>query len=76
MAQGKRLATFVVRYWWLPHDERRLDIEHVQSGERHRCASLSEAEAWFVERVRATSVGGAAASAPRGGGARDEGQPG
>ena len=49
----KRFGTFVIRYWWLPDDEQRLDIEHVQSGERHRCASLGEAEEWLAARVRA-----------------------
>lgn len=52
MAQGKRYGTFVIRYWSLPGDERRLDIEHVQTGERFRCASLSEADAWLAARVR------------------------
>jgi hypothetical protein len=52
MDQGKRFGTFVIRYWSLPSDERRLDIEHVQSGERYRCASLPEAEAWLAARVR------------------------
>ncbi len=57
MAQAKRVGTFVVRYWWLPRGERRLDIEHVQSGERHRCASLPEAEAWIAARVRSVARG-------------------
>ena len=55
MGQGKRVGTFVVRYWWLADGERRLGIEHVQSGERHHCASLPEAEAWLAARVRAAA---------------------
>jgi hypothetical protein len=56
--QDKRFATFVVRYWVLPHDERRLEIEHTQSGERHHCASLLEAEAWLAARARTATPGG------------------
>jgi hypothetical protein len=52
----KRFGTFVVRYWALPQGEGRLEIEHVQSGERHRCASLPEAEAWIVARVHAPTL--------------------
>lgn len=52
MGRDKRFGTFVIRYWSLPDDERRLDIEHVQSGERHRCASLPEAEAWLLAHIR------------------------
>jgi hypothetical protein len=51
MERDKRFGTFVIRYWWLPDGERRLAIEHVQSGERHRCASLPEAEAWLLARI-------------------------
>jgi hypothetical protein len=53
----KQFGTFVVRYWALPDGEGRLEIEHVQSGERHRCASLPEAEAWIAARVRGQTPG-------------------
>jgi hypothetical protein len=57
MDHGKRFGTFVIRYWSLPDDARRLDIEHVQTGERFRCASLPEAEAWLAARVRSPASG-------------------
>jgi hypothetical protein len=42
-----RYGAFLVRCWWLPDGRQRVEIEHVQSGERARVASLAAAAEWI-----------------------------
>lgn len=50
---AKRYGTFVLRCWWLARGATRVEVEHVQSGERVRVDSLAAALAWLEERVAA-----------------------
>jgi hypothetical protein len=47
VAMTKRYSSFFIRYWRLENGERRLQVEHTQSGERTRTDSLAEAVAWL-----------------------------
>jgi len=48
---AKRYGAFVLRYWWLTPDAVRVEIEHVQSGERVQVGSLGAALAWLEGHV-------------------------
>ena len=48
---SERYGAFLVRCWHRPDDTWRVVIEHVQSGERARLASVAEAAAWLVTRI-------------------------
>ncbi len=43
----KRYASFVVRCWQVGGGERRIEIEHVQSGTHTRVVSMAAAMAWM-----------------------------
>jgi hypothetical protein len=58
----RRYTSFLVRCWSLADDRRRLEVIHVQSGERARVGSLDEAFAWLAAR---TAPAPAAAPTPR-----------
>jgi hypothetical protein len=44
----RRYGSFLVRCWRLDADERRIEIEHVQSGGRTRVATLAAALDWIA----------------------------
>jgi hypothetical protein len=44
---ARRYDSFVVRCWQLADDERRIEVEHLQSGARTRVLTLSAAAAWI-----------------------------
>ena len=48
---GERYGAFLVRCWHRPDDTWRVVIEHVQTGERIRLASMAEAAAWLAART-------------------------
>ena len=48
---GERYGAFLVRCWHRPDDTWRVVIEHVQSGERTRLASVADAAAWLAART-------------------------
>ena len=63
--------SFLVRCWLIrsaPEGERSvLDIEHIQTGEHFRPASLSEAEGWMCDALHRTEEAVPdGAAAPRG----------
>jgi hypothetical protein len=49
---AKEYSSFLIRWWRLRGDERRLEVEHIQSGQRTRVASPAEALAWMGARER------------------------
>lgn len=55
-----RYASFVVRVW--QHVEPRVDVEHIQTGDRVRAVSLADAVAW-MDRI-ASGPAGPEPSAP------------
>ena len=55
-----RYASFVVRVW--QHVEPRVDVEHIQTGDRMRAVSLADVAAW-MDRIASGPVG-AEPSAP------------
>ena len=46
---ARRYSSFLIRYWRLAGDKQRIEIEHIQSGDRMRAPSLAAAMAW-IER--------------------------
>jgi hypothetical protein len=44
----RRYGSFLVRCWRLDADERRIEIEHLQSGGRMRVATLAAALDWIA----------------------------
>ena len=48
---SKRYGAFLVRCWHRADGDWRVAIEHVQSGERTRLASVAEAAAWLAART-------------------------
>jgi len=59
---GQLRGSFLVRYWELGREERRFEIEHIQSGERVVVASPAAAWDWIIAQAAAT--GRAPPSAP------------
>jgi hypothetical protein len=47
---ARRHASFVVRCWLVEDGERRIEIEHVQSGSRTRVGSIAAAVRWMRAR--------------------------
>ncbi len=45
--ETRQYASFVIRCWRLTHEERRIKIEHLQSGEVVQVLTLPEAVAWL-----------------------------
>lgn len=46
----RRYGSFLVRYWHFGDDALRIEIEHIQSGERTLVASVAAAVAWISAR--------------------------
>ena len=54
---ARRYAAFIVRCWLTGAGEQRIEIEHVQSGEKTRCASALSAVAWLYAQTAGESPG-------------------
>ena len=50
-AVTRAYASFVLRCWRLGAAERRITVEHIQSGESVRLATLAEALVWLETRA-------------------------
>ncbi len=48
-------GSFLIRYWHLGAGARRIEIEHIQSGERTLVASAAAALDWIGARAGATT---------------------
>jgi hypothetical protein len=48
---ARRYGSFLIRCWALASGELRLEIEHIQSGDRTRTTSLTEGLAWIKARA-------------------------
>ena len=59
----RQYDSFVLRCWQFGADERRIEVEHLQSGRRTRAAVLAAAVDWITTQCdagpRAASEGGA-----------------
>ncbi|GBD15227.1 hypothetical protein HRbin26_00113 [bacterium HR26] len=55
---ARSYGSFIVRYWLLDGNQERIEIEHMQTGDRVRVASLDEGVAWITARVRRPASGG------------------
>ncbi len=49
-------GSFLIRYWHLGAGARRIEIEHIQSGERALVASAAAALDWIGTRAGATAA--------------------
>ena len=49
-------GSFLIRYWHLGAGARRIEIEHIQSGERALVASAAAALDWIGARAGATTA--------------------
>ncbi len=49
-------GSFLIRYWHLGAGARRIEIEHIQSGERALVASVAAALDWIGARAGATAA--------------------
>jgi len=49
-------GSFLIRYWHLGAGARRIEIEHIQSGERALVASAAAALDWIGARAGATAA--------------------
>jgi hypothetical protein len=54
---GQLRGSFLVRYWELGRGERRLEIEHIQSGDRVVVASPAAAWDWITAHAAAAGRG-------------------
>lgn len=48
---AKRHQSFLVRCWQLDRGGQRIEIEHIQSGQRHLAHSTAEASEWICARM-------------------------
>ncbi len=48
---AKQHQSFVIRCWRLQRGEERIEIEHIQSGEKHLAHSTAEANGWICARM-------------------------
>lgn len=48
---GKRYGSFLLRCWRLTSGRYRIEIEHIQSGEKRRLSSLAAALEWIEAQV-------------------------
>ena len=48
---AKRHQSFLVRCWQLDRGGQRIEIEHIQSGEKHLARSTAEANEWICARM-------------------------
>ncbi len=53
----RRYDSFLVRYWHWSRAERRVEVEHFQSGQRTRVRSMAEALAWIEARESEKEAG-------------------
>ena len=51
----KRHQSFLLRCWRLGECEQRIEIEHIQSGQKRLARSVEEAVAWVCEADHATA---------------------
>jgi len=69
MKLNRQYDSFLIRYWRLDGDKKRVAIEHLQSGGTGRLPSLAAAIAWIEVRHdgRPPAHSGAAATMPESG---------
>lgn len=48
---AKQHQSFVIRCWKLDRGEERIEIEHIQSGEKYLARSTAEANEWICARM-------------------------
>lgn len=48
---ARRLNSFLLRYWDLGSGSERIEIEHIQSGEKRLAISMADAVAWMREHA-------------------------
>ena len=48
---AKHHQSFVIRCWKLDRGDERIEIEHIQSGEKHLTHSAAEANEWICARM-------------------------
>jgi hypothetical protein len=48
---ARRYGSFLIRCWALGGGELRLEIEHIQSGDRQQTTSLTDGLAWIKARA-------------------------
>lgn len=48
---AKQHQSFVIRCWRLDRGEERIEIEHIQSGEKRLAHSAAEANEWICARL-------------------------
>jgi hypothetical protein len=65
---ARRYGSFLIRCWALDGGELRLEIEHIQSGDRTQTASLTDGLAWIKARASQFDRTSSAATADRGDG--------
>lgn len=46
----RRYGSFLIRCWRLANGDRRVEVEHVQSGTRARLSSLASAVGWIADQ--------------------------
>ena len=51
-----RYSAFLVRHWSLANGQERVEVQHIATGARHRCASVAEATAWLQGQARAPAA--------------------
>jgi hypothetical protein len=52
---SKAYHSFMIRFWRLSAGERRVVIQHLQTGEQARVLTLEAALAWLADRAKAAS---------------------
>ena len=55
---ARHYGSFLVRCWEVGADQRRIEIEHVQSGQRTRVSSLADVVRWMEAHCARASAGG------------------
>ncbi|MGH2350877.1 MAG: hypothetical protein ACRDI2_02275 [Chloroflexota bacterium] len=50
---SRRYNSFLIRWWRLSSAQRRIEVEHIQSGRRSRVASLEAARDWIQRQEAA-----------------------
>ena len=60
----RQYDSFVLRCWQLGDDERRIEVEHLQSGRRTRVAVLAAAADWITTQCGDTGARAPAHGAP------------
>lgn len=52
----KQYGSFVIRCWRLPDESYRVEIEHVQSGEKADATSLAAVQSWIEAHIPAVGA--------------------